>query len=328
MDEVAGGIIDKFSVLDFFNVVIVGAFFSFGMSFLFNKNLFDYLYNPIGISNIFAKGLIVAGCCYMCGAMIQNLSIILFSHEKAKLREECLSEVSNHKKPLKTILHFLNIDVVIRNKNKREIHQKLLQWLLESKRITSSKSSKESNKENNSYYFAYCEYYNSVRKNNTKTEKMRELSALCESITTCMLLLLIVSIAINYRNKYYNLSNETNSNIYVTIILLLLSIGSLYRALLSRFNWTRMVLATYEASVDQEKSTNNSGNNTYLIHWLSGDSDYDQLEGILVEANTKRAKGVRSYLTLNRENLKIINNIMDDLSSDGSDIEPGGPQVD
>ena len=136
MDEVAGGIIDKFSVLDFFNVVIVGAFFSFGISFLFNKNLFDYLYNPIGISNIFAKGLIVAGCCYLCGAMIQNLSVILFSHEKSKLRRECLSEVSNHKKPLKTILHFLHIDVVIRNKNKREIHQKLLQSLLESKRIT------------------------------------------------------------------------------------------------------------------------------------------------------------------------------------------------
>ena len=78
-----------------------------------------------------------------------------------------------------------------------------------------------------------------------------------------------------------------------------------------------MVLATYEASVDQENSTNNSGINTYLIHWLSSDPDHDQLEGILVEANTKRAKGVRSYLSLNRENLKIINNIMDDLSSDG-----------
>jgi hypothetical protein len=57
-----------------------------------------------------------------------------------------------------------------------------------------------------------------------------------------------------------------------------------------------------------------------LIHWLSGEPDHDQLEGILVEANTKRAKGVRSYLSLNRENLKIINNIMDDLSSDGSDM--------
>lgn len=317
MDEVAGGIIDKFSVVDFFNVVITGAFFSFGMSFLLNKNLFECLYNPLDISDLIAKGLVVTGCCYMCGAMIQSLSIILFSHEKAKLSEECLSEVNTDKRLIKKILQRLNIGVVIQNNNKREIHKKLQQSLLESKRITSSNTSEESYKENNSYYFAYCEYYNAVRKNNTKTEKMRELSALCESITACMLLLLAVYTFINYGNKYCNLSIEMNSNKYVTIILLILFIGSLYRALLSRFNWTRMVLATYEACVDQEISTNNSGINTYLIHRLPDASDHDQSEGFVVDENTMRAKGVRSYLSLNKENLIIINNIMDDLSSDG-----------
>ena len=237
MNDIANSFIDKFSVLDFINVLISGGLFSIGISFLMNKNIYESLYSSIiKTTNVFAVGLIILGCCYVIGTVLQILAILLFSPIKRIIRESFLNESAKGLPQIfMKMLKVVDIFPIVNNRKKRKSYSVLAQNLFNKK----SFGTFVNNKENCGYYFAYCEYYNAVRGLNGKTEKMRELSGLCESIAVCVLLLLLVSLWL--RSSY-------------TVWLIPLLIGSVYRAVLSRTNWGRMVLATYEAAVDYEES--------------------------------------------------------------------------
>lgn len=237
MNDMANSVIDKFSVLDFINVLISGGLFSLGISFLMNRNIYKSLYSSIiETENVFAIGLIVLGCCYMIGAVLQILAIILFGRIKSTIRGSFLNESAKGlPQPFMKILKALGFFPIVNNRKKRKSYYVLAQNLFNKKKFGTFVN----NKENCGYYFEYCEYYNTVRGLNGKTEKMRELSGLCESIAVCVLLLLFVSLWL--RSNY-------------TVWLIPLLLGSVYRAVLSRINWGRMILATYEAAVDYEES--------------------------------------------------------------------------
>lgn len=234
MDDIAAGIVDKFSVIDFFNVLISGVVFIYGLSLTLNDYIPAYLYNNIALAGGIEKGIITFILCYLSGGVIQMVKILFFDIYRSMVTSKCLAKIDTKK-------HWIKINCVLDNNYKRDVYIKLAVRLFHNKQLGSFNPSDTKMCQ---YFFAYCEYYNTLRGNNAKTEKMREVSSLCEQIAIAFYSLTIIAF-------FYFVINKSG---YYWLFFFILGTVFAERARISRINWAKMVMATYEAGVDRENN--------------------------------------------------------------------------
>lgn len=234
MDDIAAGIVDKFSMIDFFNVLISGGVFIYGLSLILNDYVPAYLYNKITLAGNIEKGIITFILCYLSGGVIQMAKIYFFDIYRSMVTSKCLAKIDNKK-------HLFKINSVLDNNYKRDVYIKLALRLFHNKQLGRFNPSDTKMCQ---YFFAYCEYYNTLRGNNAKTEKMREVSSLCEQIAIAFYSLTLIALL------YYII----NKSEYYWLFFFIIGTVFVERARISRINWAKMVMATYEVGVDRENN--------------------------------------------------------------------------
>ena len=73
MDKIAAGIIDKLSIVGFFNVIISGAVILHGLSPVMDRYAPQLFYAKLGLDNDLEKGIIICLMCYILGCALQGI---------------------------------------------------------------------------------------------------------------------------------------------------------------------------------------------------------------------------------------------------------------
>lgn len=237
---------EKFSIFDFFNLIGTGAIFLIGLQ-VTGIDIIGLLSVLIGIKIyqensamciiIFAATILCT--CYIIGSCIQELGSLW----NKKIEKKAISNIFSN-------LNVFGKEKVITNEIKRKIYEKELKTLLNAK--CSEEKTPDVTRDQCEYFFAYCVYYIEVRNHNKKTEKMRALYGISSMLSVCFFILFIISIcnllyrSINIRISYLDI-------VFISIFFIL-SIVFRFRMIKNLLYRIRMVLAVYEASIDQEQS--------------------------------------------------------------------------
>lgn len=235
MDKIATGIIDKLSIVGFFNVILSGAVLLYGLSPVLNQHTPEAFYTKLGLETDLEKGIILCLICYIIGCALQSLQEYLFKGLKASVVKNCL--VNTEKTAEGT-----QGKSVLGNRCKEEGIIKLASDLFSEKKL--GKFDPE-NKEMCSYFVDYCEYSNSIKEYGSKAGKLSESATFYQQLTAAFYVLAVIGIL---------LSVFTHKSGWIYCIGYLL-LGSIFlgRAYQSRLDWLKAVLATYEAVADKEK---------------------------------------------------------------------------
>lgn len=226
------GTFEKFSVYDFFNLIISGGAFIGGLHLIGFAPLY-FLMNDIKVpdNEIIALALVLL-ICYIIGFELQGVGSWI---EINKLKTQ--SEMTGT---------FLRDDSnVITNKEKLKVYQKKAKELFKTKNIKVKNN--EFTKDQCEYFFAYCSYFVQVKGQSKKTEKMRGLKGLSSLWMVCFALLFLIGLAqitlmlingVNFEKMKFPFLS--------TIAFIVLSITSYYRMKTNIRYWIRMILGTYE----------------------------------------------------------------------------------
>ena len=237
-------ITEKFSVFDFFNLMIGGALFWLGLGIcnpLQVIELVTTIANFVGDSDfiLFVAIALFIGCSLIAGIIINEIAHWLFDSKlqlERKLIENCL-----------------NRNQLIKNDVKLQIFRKKANIYLNVSNydITDIFTSDQC-----STYFAYCIYYLHVHGQDKKTEKLRETQGLSELLTLVFAAIPITSFIIQILSDTNSLSVNQTISLYTlfgwfTFVLFRRS----KRAMENRL---KMVLAVYDACVDMNDCTEHS----------------------------------------------------------------------
>lgn len=158
------GLFEKFSLYDFFNLIITGAVFLGGLHLLGFAPLGfveDNMNLPDDKVIILATILLL---CYIIGAELQGVELFVIEKKKVTVEREMIQT-------------FLNKNSnVIPNKEKLKIYRNEARSLFKTKNI--KVKGKNFSREQCEYFFAYCNYYIQVKGENKKTEKMRGIKGI------------------------------------------------------------------------------------------------------------------------------------------------------
>lgn len=255
------GVLEKFSIFDFFNLIFTGFIFLMSLQFL-NIFLFDYIssifYNSKFISMLFAKigqadndtttsilisyFIFLMSISYIIGSFIQEIG--LFMQDK-------ITKVQD-----RTISNILNDDTIVKGGIKRQICVKEARELFQKKNIKYSKKGKFTSDQCH-YFYTYCIYYIQIREQHKKTEKMRNLHGISSMLSTNFALSVLIGIIFhilfpNILQTSYIKNIDINYLIIILIIYSLLAIMFWMRMKKHILHRIRMVLNTYEVNVDKE----------------------------------------------------------------------------
>lgn len=181
---------EKFSVYDFFNLIISGGTFIGGLHFIGFAPLF-FLVNDIGIpDNEIVTIALILLVCYIIGFELQGIELWLeqnILNIQSTMTGKFLKDSDNGK--------------VITNDEKLKSYQKKAKKLFKMKKI----KIKDNNFTENQceYFFAYCSYFVQVKGYSKKTEKMRGLKGLSSLWMVCFALLFMIGTV----NNVFLLSN-------------------------------------------------------------------------------------------------------------------------
>lgn len=230
------GAFEKFSVYDFFNLIISGGAFIGGLHLIGFAPLY-FLVNDIKVpdNEIVTLALILL-ICYIIGFELQGFGSWI---ELNKLKIQSTM----------TGTFLLDSSNVITNIEKRKVYQKKAKELFETKSIEVKDN--EFTKDQCEYFFAYCSYFVQVKGQNKKTEKMRGLKGLSSLWMVCFALLFLIGLT----RIVLMIINGANFEkmmfpFFSTIAFLVLSITSYYRMKTNIRYWIRMILGTYEVCSD------------------------------------------------------------------------------
>lgn len=230
------GAFEKFSVYDFFNLIISGGTF-IGALHLIGFAPLDFLINDIKIpDNETVTLALILLICYIIGFELQGFGTWV---EQNKLKTQCTM----------TETFLLDNSKVITNTEKLKVYQTKARELFKEKNIE-IKDNKFS-REQCEYFFAYCNYFVQVKGQNKKAEKMRGLKGLSSLWMVCFALLfaigLVQSILLLINEAAFK---EIMLSFFSASTFLLLSITSYYRMKTNIKYWIRIILSTYEVCSD------------------------------------------------------------------------------
>lgn len=230
------GVLEKFSIYDFFNLLFSGGILIAGIHIL-GFPLLEILYNDIHLpeSEILFCAVILL-LCYVTGFALQAISSIVGKGIKIQSKM--------------TSTFLLDGNNVIKNTVKLRIYQEKAKELFIRKNI----HVKDNNftPEQCEYFFAYCSYFTQVHGQSKKAEKMRGLKGLSSLWLICFALLSLLGVI---RIFYLILFIQSNLNslilaIISTLIYCALIFISYFRMKIDITYWIRMLLGVYEVCSD------------------------------------------------------------------------------
>ena len=86
MDKLAAGIIDKLSIIGFFNVIISGGVLLYGFSPILGRYVPGIFYMQLGLQKDLEKGIIICLVCYIFGSALQSIQVLFFKGLKDRRR--------------------------------------------------------------------------------------------------------------------------------------------------------------------------------------------------------------------------------------------------
>lgn len=236
------GIFEKFSVYDFFNLIISGGTFIGGLHLIGFAPL-TFLVNDIKIpDNEIVILAVILLICYIIGFELQGLISWI---------EENILKIQS----TMTGTFLFDNSGVIQNIEKLKIYRMKATELFESKNIKVKKN--EFTEEQCEYFFAYCIYFVQVQGQSKKTEKMRGLKGLASLWMVCFALLFFIGLV---RSIFLLITGTDFQEMIVpffsTIAFLILSITSYCRMKTNIKYWIRMLLGVYEVCSDLSDAIN------------------------------------------------------------------------
>ena len=234
------GLVDKFSVFDFFNLIIGGFLFLVGLGVGFYFNLEKSFINKL--ADVFMEytlivTIVMLALSFILGLLMSEIECLIFYkwlRWETKLMSECLMDFR-----------------VVENIKKYEIYRKkALQYF---KQEEYQKKSDEFTEDECAAFYAHCVYYIQIRSQNQKTERLREVTGLAGILVTVFGALIISEIIINFIVGSVSTISVTLFLIYAICLALLL-----HRYKRAMKNRIKMVLAVYDVCVEKEASEGNT----------------------------------------------------------------------
>lgn len=234
MDKIAAGIIDKLSIIGFFNVIITGGVFLYGISPILDRYVPGLFYSSLGVENDLEKIIVICLLCYIFGSALKSMQSVLFKGVRTRIVNECLSCAENTQKKGRG-------NDIIKNKYKREGVIALAVKLFKEKELGDFDPE---DKDMNQYFFEYCAYSNLIKGYGGRAEQVSESATFYEQLVVAFFTLVTVGVL---------LSLFTDNQVWI-YCLGYLAMGGVFmsRAYICRLNWVRTVFSTYEAAADKE----------------------------------------------------------------------------
>lgn len=236
MDTIA----QKYSVFDFFNLLIAGAvslcvlaICQYPKSIVFLEMVAEYTGNSGFLS--FVLIVTYAGCSLICGMVLQVAGHYLIKEKmgwQTKLISKCLNGKGIFENSYRT----------------SRVFQKAIRFL----NIKDTKT--ELSKEETSAFFAYCVYYLHVRRKDEKTEKLRETQGLSELFACVFWITPMFSIIISIIQVviWHDMNFNISCIVSASVISVMLGFVFYHRYKISCCNRIRMVLSIYDACSREE----------------------------------------------------------------------------
>ena len=234
MDKLAAGIVDKLSIVGFFNVIISGSVLLYGISPILDRYAPDIFYLKLGLEKDIEKAIVACLMCYLFGCALQSIQEFSFKWLKSNIASRCLATIGNEEK------------------------EPLAEKLCKKKNLGTFDPN---NKEMCSYFIDYCEYSNSVKGYGSKASRYSETATFFEQLAVAFFTLTVIGIFI----VLFVHPGELQYLIGYTVLGLIFT-GRAYQC---RLNWAKTVLSTYEAVADKEEYDRE----TMLGPLLNSDSD-------------------------------------------------------
>ena len=98
MDKLAAGIVDKLSIVGFFNVIISGSVLLYGISPILDRYAPDIFYLKLGLEKDIEKAIVACLMCYLFGCALQSIQEFSFKWLKSNIASRCLATIGNEEK--------------------------------------------------------------------------------------------------------------------------------------------------------------------------------------------------------------------------------------
>lgn len=248
---------EQLGLYDFFNVLIYGSTFIFGLSVI-NKNLCKFLWNDLN----FLKGIGIVLLVYITGMLIQELGSFVDEHftkfYKGMHRSILVGEkIESFDK--ETSNYIFNNPIVLQQY--RDSSEKLLKKLQ-----MDTNGMWYNNKYYNGYIFSLSQYYVSIKGKDKKAEKLRALFSMSKTLMSCFFLLAFCALCTLLFN--IDMSIDVCSNLgfsthgcehcvdKIIMIVVFTTVGFAFkfRAKRTMKNFLLILLGTYNAILDEESS--------------------------------------------------------------------------
>ena len=249
MDSIFG----KFSVYDFFNVIIAGITFLTCMQLAGIVNIGELIKQiTLVLENEVTMIAILLIFSYIVGLVLQITGSIWGKSLRNRLIDAAFQKKSDPKfvsyllrMPIlkylfKNIIEAFRWDSVGDNKTKSEVFKDKADQFLQQKKKSSSKE--EFGTEDYRYFFAYCVYYLEVKGKSAKPEKMREIYGVHNLLSNTFLIAGFVTLV-----SVLKLNIGDCKFFYVFVIIGILFWSGTTKALKYRI---RMVLSLYDVETD------------------------------------------------------------------------------
>lgn len=246
MDKITSGIIDKLSLLGFFNVMLSGAILLYGISPILNKYAPGLFYIKLGVEKDFEKIVVICIICFVLGYLLQTVQAVVFKGMRSHIVAKCLVDmgVTDDNVPLNIVpLNSapLKSKSVLANQYHRKGLTKMAEKLFAEKELGDFDPN---NKEMCKYFFDYCVTSNSIRGYSSKASQSSEAANVFEQLAVTFYILTILGIVMLILGR-------PNVLLYSVAYM---ALGSVFtgRAYQARLNWAKAVLSTYEVATDQD----------------------------------------------------------------------------
>lgn len=232
MGKIAEGIIDKLSIIGFFNVIISGGVFLYGISPILDRYAPGLFYAKLGLEKDLEKAIVACLLCYIFGSVLKCLQLLFFGGMKTGVVNRCMNGMRKAKNGMQE-------DIISSNKYQRQDIFALASKLFEDRNLGKFNPK---DKEMCQYFFEYCKLSNSINGFGNRAFQLSESAAFYQQVAIAFFSLVLIGIL---------LSVFTNNNALPYCIgYLALGVVFLSRAYHCLMNWAGTVLATYEVLAD------------------------------------------------------------------------------
>ena len=285
---------EQLGLYDFFNVIISGAVFVFGLCVI-KPSLYSYLFNDIEIP----KGLGIVLFIYITGLILQEIAY--WADKKTsdiykKMNRSIIKDKVDENGERKLSNEIIDNPLLI------EHYRKLADSVLCDLDGVNKMSTlaKYDNEDVNGFFFSVCQYYVAVNGKDKKVEKMRALFNMSKILTICFVLLAITNLVIFFIddlcvNSGVNLDKEKCFvyRIIIFFIFVLIAMIFYYRTKRTMRYFLLILLGMYDAIVRLENKT---GTNKERKDYLT-QKEYENIKELVNYAlNENYKSGAENYI--------------------------------